>query len=141
MRSRIEAHKRGRPGSWVTMEIPTDVGRRIARQMGEAEVVVIDCLTLLISNLLDEEGDYALQEKRVSTEISELIGCVESSAAFFIVVSNEVGLGLVPASPLGRRYRDLLGVSNQLLAQHADEVYIMLAGIPLKAKPKHHERT
>jgi len=134
MRSRIEAHKRGRPSSWTTLEIPTEVGRRIAGQMGDAEVVIIDCLTLLISNLLPEGEDYNLQEQRVTAEINELIDCIKSSPASFVIVSNEVGMGLVPANPLGRRYRDLLGLSNQRLAQHADEVYIMLAGIPVEIK-------
>jgi adenosylcobinamide kinase/adenosylcobinamide-phosphate guanylyltransferase len=103
--------------------------------MGDAEVVIIDCLTLLISNLLHEGGGYVFQEQRVAREIKELIDCLESSPASFIIVSNEVGLGLVPAEPLGRRYRDLLGIAHQRLAGYADEVYIMFAGIPVKVKP------
>ena len=134
MHLRIERHKENRPKSWQTVESPTNIGQVIQEQIGDARVVVIDCLTLLISNLLTMEDDLSDAEERVDAEISGLTRCMDKSNATFIIVSNEVGMGLVPDNRLGRTYRDLLGRANQLVAQRADEVYLMLAGIPLELK-------
>jgi adenosylcobinamide kinase/adenosylcobinamide-phosphate guanylyltransferase len=134
MQTRIAEHKKSRPQSWRTLEIPTDIGKEIARQIGNAEVVVIDCLTLLVSNLLPGEPDYSEAEKRVTSEINELIAAMDRLDASFVIVSNEVGMGLVPETKLGRIYRDLLGKANQLLAQHATEVYLMVACLPVRVK-------
>ncbi len=134
MQARISQHKKVRPRSWRTLEIPLNIGKHIEKQFGDAEVVIIDCLTLLISNLLGNKLDYPQVEKQAMAEISQLIACMDRLDASFIIVSNEVGLGLVPETKLGRFYRDLLGKVNQILAQHADEVYFMVAGIPAKVK-------
>ena len=134
MRSRIEEHKKARPRTWHTLEAPVKIGERIEGQIGNADVVIIDCITMLISNLLLGEEDDRYKEEQVTTEIDQLIECIDKLEATFILVSNEVGLGLVPESRLGRFYRDLLGRANQLLAQHADEVYVMVAGIPVEVK-------
>lgn len=134
MQERISQHKRERPKGWRTLETPTSIGKQIDKHIGDAQVVLIDCLTLLISNLLADELDYPEAEKRVITEINELIACTDRLNTSFIIVSNEVGMGLVPENKLGRLYRDLLGKANQLTAQHASEVYFMAAGIPIKVK-------
>jgi adenosylcobinamide kinase/adenosylcobinamide-phosphate guanylyltransferase len=134
MQSRIAEHKKSRPKNWWTLEIPTGIGREIERQIGDAEVVLIDCLTLLISNLLHGEPDYPEAEKRMTSEINELIAAMDKLDASFVIVSNEVGMGLVPETRLGRIYRDLLGKANQLLAQHATEVYLMVACLPVRVK-------
>jgi adenosylcobinamide kinase/adenosylcobinamide-phosphate guanylyltransferase len=134
MRARIADHKKTRPESWRTLETPTDIGKRIERQGGDAQVVIIDCLTLLVSNLLGNNPDYPKAEKQVMSEINELITCMGKLNATFIIVSNEVGMGLVPETKLGRIYRDLLGKANQLIAQHTSDVYLMVAGIPIKLK-------
>ncbi|MFC2050489.1 bifunctional adenosylcobinamide kinase/adenosylcobinamide-phosphate guanylyltransferase [Chloroflexota bacterium] len=134
MQSRIAEHKKSRPESWRTLEIPTGIGREIERQIGNAEVVLIDCLTLLVSNLLRGEPDYPEAEKRVTSEINELIAAMDKLDASFVIVSNEVGMGLVPDSKLGRIYRDLLGKANQLLASQATEVYLMVACLPVRVK-------
>ncbi|MBL7061825.1 MAG: bifunctional adenosylcobinamide kinase/adenosylcobinamide-phosphate guanylyltransferase [Dehalococcoidia bacterium] len=134
MQARIAEHKKSRPKNWQTLEIPTGIGRRIERQIGDAEVVLIDCLTLLISNLLRDEPDYPEAEKRVTSEINELIAAMDKLDASFVIVSNEVGMGLVPETKLGRIYRDLLGKANQLLASHATEVYLMVACLPVRVK-------
>ena len=140
MRQRIEEHKKDRPSNWRCVEVPTGVGKRIREEIGDARVVIVDCLTLLVSNVLGQCGD---DPERVSTEfvpdrlaieIEELIGCINNSAATFILVSNEVGMGLVPESRLGRLYRDLLGKVNQILAERADRVYFMFSGMPLSVK-------
>ena len=154
MALRITEHKRTRPQNWRTLEIDIKVGQKLKEQIADAEVVLLDCLTLLVSNILTREGrgpfsspstgedegegenDEAISEaeKQVIAEIEDLIDCINKHESDFIVVSNEVGLGLVPESKLGRIYRDLLGKANQLLAQHADEVYFMVSGIPVKIK-------
>ena len=134
MHSRIEEHKKSRPRTWHTLESPVKVGERIQRQIGNADVVLVECITMLVSNLLAGEGDERGKEERLTTEIAQLIDCIDKLEATFIIVSNEVGLGLVSENRLGRLYCDLLGRTNQLLAQHADEVYVMVAGIPVKVK-------
>jgi adenosylcobinamide kinase / adenosylcobinamide-phosphate guanylyltransferase len=135
MRTRIRNHKKNRPGSWRTLEVPRQVGRALeAVKLSNCEVVIIDCITLLISNLLDDGENEIEAEKRMVKEISELIGAIKKISAHYIIVSNEVGLGLVPDNKLGRIYRDLLGKANQILAQQANEVYFLAAGIPLRIK-------
>jgi len=142
MISRIEEHKRRRPKNWRTLEIDTKVGQKLQGQIKDADVVLLDCLTLLVSNFLTKEAEApsrrqahsAEAEKQVMAEMEDLIDCINKHECNFIVVSNEVGLGLVPESKLGRIYRDLLGKANQLLAQHAGEVYFMVSGIPVKIK-------
>jgi len=134
MEARIAEHRKDRPQNWRTLEIPTGVGKGIEKQIGDAEVVLIDCLTLLISNLLGDKPDYPEAEKRVLAEINELIAVMDKLAASFVIVSNEVGMGLVPETRLGRIYRDLLGKANQLLASRATEVYLMVACLPVRVK-------
>lgn len=138
MRQRIEAHRGSRPSSWTTMEIHEDVGEILRRKSGYAQVVLVDCLSLLIANLLpqsEEDYDPTTIEARARAEVARLVAAMDELPASFIVVSNEVGMGLVPPYPLGRLYRDVLGRANQSLAQRADDVYLMVAGIPLRVKP------
>jgi adenosylcobinamide kinase/adenosylcobinamide-phosphate guanylyltransferase len=142
MRQRIEQHKRARSAAWSTLEVTTGVGSRILEKVGAAQVVIVDCITLLVNNIFrqysDQSGeriDAPLIEKGVMAEVGELIGCIDRVDASFIIVSNEVGLGLVPANRMGRLYRDLLAKANRMLAQAADEVYLMEAGLPLLIKP------
>jgi adenosylcobinamide kinase/adenosylcobinamide-phosphate guanylyltransferase len=135
MNSRIEAHKKSRPPTWKTLEAQTDVAKAISSEIGDADVVVLDCLTLLISNLRGEDSaDIETWEKRMTSELETLISLMEVTPSHFIIVSNDVSLGLVPPSTLGRAYRDILGVANQMLAKHAEEVYFMIAGIPILLK-------
>ena len=142
MRPRIENHRKSRPASWNTLEATWGLGNRIKQDGGEAEVVIIDCITLLVNNILGKHGDqtgenidFPAAEKEVNSEISQLAECIRTVDAFFILVTNEVGTGLVPANKIGRLYRDLLGRANQLLAAEVDEVYLMVAGLPLRIKP------
>ena len=140
MRQKIEKHKRERPSSWRTVEVSTGVGIKIREEIQDARVVIVDCLTLLVANVIGrccddlEQVSTELVEERFATEINELIGCIDDSRATFILVSNEVGMGLVSESRSGRLYRDLLGRGNQILAEHADHVYFMLSGLPLNLK-------
>ncbi len=134
MRERIEAHQISRPQSWRTVETSVEVGKKIRNRIGKSAVVVIDCMTLLVSNVLVRYEDDPRLEQRMQSEIEDLIRIIKESKAVFIIVSNEVGLGLVPDNRLGRLYRDFLGRANQILAQRADEVYFMAAGIPMQIK-------
>lgn len=145
MEARVKEHKLSRPQNWRTLEASVNVSERIREQIHDADVVIIDCLTLLVSNVLtrgDKESlesdqvDYAAMSDRVVAEMEGLVRCINNTNATFIVVSNEVGMGLVPPYRLGRDYRDLLGKANQLLAQQADDVYFMVAGIPWQLKGK-----
>ncbi|MFC1981663.1 bifunctional adenosylcobinamide kinase/adenosylcobinamide-phosphate guanylyltransferase [Chloroflexota bacterium] len=142
MRHRIEAHREARPSSWNTLETTTNIGGQILKQTFKARIIILDCVTLLINNIFVQHSgrngdriDALLIEKEVVAEIDELVRCIDRVEADFIIVSGEVGLGLVPADRTSRLYRDLLGKANQALAQHADEVYLMVAGIPLPVKP------
>ena len=134
MRQRIEEHKKARPATWRTLEAPIDVGKRIGQERGDAAVVVVDCIALLLNNMLSRHSGPKAIGKAVESEINGLIACFHQVEANFIVVSNEVGTGIVPADEMSRLYRDLLGKANQMLAQHADEVMMMVAGIPLRLK-------
>lgn len=134
MQARIAAHQNSRPTTWRTLETPLHVGQAIPAHSGNAQVVLVDCMTLLASNTILALGDdpaAQAAEAAVKAEVSELLSAWRQSAATFIIVSNEVGQGLVPPYPLGRLYRDLLGLANQMLAAQAQRVYWMVAGIPV----------
>jgi adenosylcobinamide kinase/adenosylcobinamide-phosphate guanylyltransferase len=138
MYARIETHKRSRSPNWKTLEAPTDVAKALRNKIGDAEVVIVDCMTLLVSNLMGTEDiDAETLENKVTAELKELIAFTRTREAHFIIVSNEVGLGVVPAYRAGRVYRDALGMANQMLARNADEVYFMVAGIPIPLKGAH----
>jgi len=142
MKRRIEEHKQERPAEWSTLEVTTHIGSHIRQKMGGAKVVVVDCITLLVNNIFSQYSDQSgeqidahLVEEKLIGEISELVECINQVDASFIIVTNEVGLGLVPANRIGRLYRDLLGRANQILAKRADEVYLMVAGLPMLIEP------
>ena len=137
MKKRIEMHRKLRPPDWTTLEANTHIGSQIIKNIGKAQTVIVDCITLLINNIFmqyDDKTDADLAEKEVVAEIKELLDCIDRSEANFIIVTNEVGLGLVPADRVSRLYRDLLGRANQMLAGYADEVYLLVAGIPVALK-------
>ncbi len=137
MQARIDMHRAKRPSGWQTRELAEDVGRQLASSPLEADVVLLDCLTVLVSNLVLkasanlDEPDATAATALVQSEIEELIRALRGSEAHWLIVSNEVGQGLVPPYPVGRVYRDLLGWANQQLAQQADEVIWLVAGIPV----------
>ena len=136
MRARIEAHRRDRPAAWRTLEAPRRAGEAIAQAEPRA-IMLVDCLTLLVSNAvlaLPESAGAQEAEKAALAEVEGLLAAYERGTASWIVISNEVGLGLVPPYPVGRAYRDALGRANQRLAAEADEVLLMVAGIPMQVK-------
>jgi len=136
MKRRIEMHRKNRPPGWRTLEATGGLGQRITPQIGAAGTVIIDCITLLVSNIFGghPDADEDTLEKAVAAEIEALLDCADRADAHLIIVTNEVGLGLVPPDPASRLYRDLLGQANQTLAARADAVYLLVAGIPVTIK-------
>lgn len=143
MRARIEAHRRERPRSWRVLEAPRGVGRLLTAEYGGEATVLVDCVTMLVSNVLltslPPSGAFGVAEAQaaleaVRREMEELLDAAERHPARYLLVSNEVGLGVVPENALARLYRDALGWANRLLAARADEVYLLVAGVPLAVK-------
>lgn len=136
MQARIEAHRLARPPTWQTLELPRNLAEVLLKLAPQPEVILLDCLSLLVSNILlaMETEPQTLVETAVQVEIESLIAAQTQLNIPLIVVSNEVGLGLVPAYPLGRIYRDILGRANQRLAAAADRVLFMVAGLPMTVK-------
>jgi adenosylcobinamide kinase/adenosylcobinamide-phosphate guanylyltransferase len=137
MSARIQKHRAERPLHWQTLEIPFELVSH-ARQI-ESEVVLLDCITLLVNNVMmqfvkDDLVDEAPFMQAVQKEIDELVTAIRESERHWLVISNETGLGLVPPYQMGRVYRDVLGWANQRLAREADEVIFMVAGIPTVIK-------
>jgi adenosyl cobinamide kinase/adenosyl cobinamide phosphate guanylyltransferase len=133
---RIAAHRQARPAAWRTVEAPRQVGPAI-QQAQPANGVVVDCLTLLVSNLLLSLGDDPAEdsaERATDLEVQGLLEAARRIPGPFIVVTNEVGLGLVPVNRLARLYRDLLGRANATLAREAEQVVLLVSGIPLELK-------
>ena len=137
MAHRIKKHKSRRPIDWETYEEPIEVRELVNRLGLEKEVILIDCLTLLTSNLLlrkEDKVEDARWQGEILVEIEKLAEVSYKVPAQVIIVSNEVGMGLVPDNPLGRVYRDILGRANSIIADKADEVFMIVSGIPLKIK-------
>jgi adenosylcobinamide kinase/adenosylcobinamide-phosphate guanylyltransferase len=132
MAERIARHKASRPATWRTVEEPMELASVLQAKAASADVIIVDCLTLWLSNLLLREGGAS--EMEVLGQVDTLLGVYEKGAASYIVVSGEVGLGLVPPYPLGRTYRDIMGWMNQKITKKADKVFLMIAGIPLELK-------
>lgn len=132
MRERIEAHRRRRPPEWRTVEAPLAMAEAVEREAGDAAAVLLDCVTLWASNLLLR--DLTGAEEELMGQLGALHDWYRGAKGSLIVVSDEVGMGLVPEYATGRAFRDLLGRANQRLAQLATEVYLMVAGIPIELK-------
>jgi adenosylcobinamide kinase/adenosylcobinamide-phosphate guanylyltransferase len=137
MRVRIATHRSERPAEWRTVEAPRLAGLGLAAVLGDVQVVVLDCLTLLVSNAVIAAGgdvDGSTAEAAAGLEVDALLAAYHQGNATWIVISNEVGMGLVPPYPLGRLYRDALGRANQQLAAAADRVLFLVAGLPWELK-------
>ena len=137
MSTRIEKHRAERPAGWETLEIPCNVALHMSQL--KSDVAILDCITLLVSNLLMQfvQNDLVDEEPfmlAVQKEVEELIAVIHEQRQNWFIISNEVGLGLVPPYQMGRVYRDALGWANQRLAREADHVMFMVAGIPMMVK-------
>ena len=130
MRARIAHHRRDRPAAFETIEEPLELCRAVTQIDVRTAVVVIDCLTLWISNLMAAgRGDEA-----ILADADRLAAVLRAAPFHTFVVSDEVGSGIVPMDPLGRRFRDLLGWTNQAIGRVADQILLMVAGHPLRVK-------
>lgn len=130
MRRRIRMHRKKRPAHWQTFEAYQDPAALLGRIGDSFECIIVDCLTLLVSNLLLD----GCREKAILKKIGALLCALRKKRAVSVLVSNEVGSGIVPANELSRDFRDVAGKVNQMAARRADQAFFMVAGLPLKLK-------
>jgi adenosylcobinamide kinase/adenosylcobinamide-phosphate guanylyltransferase len=128
MRQRISHHRRQRPAHWRTIEHPADPAKAITQLNGKSEGLILDCLTMYVSQFLVAGRSDAM----IQQHVRRLCHAIRCASYPVIVVTNEVGSGVVPEFPMGRRFRDLAGLANQTAAACADEVYFLVAGIPMR---------
>lgn len=138
MAQRVAAHRSRRPAEWETIEEPVAVAKHLEERGQKDTVFLIDCLTLFITNLFLEEGLQAVsvseRQEAILAEVEKLAKTAREIQGTVIVVTNEIGMGVVPESSLGREFRDLAGKANQIMARYAQEVYFTLLGIPIELK-------
>lgn len=144
MRDRIKKHREGRPAHWNTREMHRDFARLgLDSELNEASAVLLDCVTVMVTNLMVESGldfdccpheDIDRLEEEIRLQVDEMLGTLSGTGKNVIVVTNEVGMGLVPAYRMGNIFRDIAGRINQSIAEKADEVYFMVSGISMKIK-------
>jgi adenosylcobinamide kinase / adenosylcobinamide-phosphate guanylyltransferase len=130
MVARIEHHRLRRGSSWDTFEEPLAVSELVRKLKGRYQVLLLDCLTLWLSNVMAREE----RDEDIHVRIRDLTAALREFEGAVLAVSNEVGLGIVPDNPLARRFRDLAGFLNQEVARASDEAYFLAAGIPMKIK-------
>ena len=131
MAERIKQHQQVRGVRWLVLEEPVDLASKIPAAAVSCSAILIDCLTLWLSNLLERHGE---DDAVIERDAEALIMALKSLDASVYIVSNEVGSGIVPENPLARRFRDFAGKMNQLFAEAADEAWLVVSGLPLKLK-------
>lgn len=131
MEQRIAEHRKRRGGEWTTVEEPIEISRELLRHRGGVDCALVDCLTLWLSNLLLRQD-----KSPVTKKIDELIDTLKLLDFHVFFVTNEVGSAIVPDNPLARQFRDVVGWTNQGVAQVADEVVLMVAGLPVSVKQR-----
>lgn len=142
MASRVRRHQESRPAHWRTWEGYRDLGTVIAEKTAADEAVILECVTTLIANLLFEQAgdtppeqmDFSAIEDAIQPQIDALIDACTHSAAPIYLVTNELGMGIVPENRLARHFRDIAGRVNQRLAAAAESVYLVVSGIEVKIK-------
>jgi adenosylcobinamide kinase/adenosylcobinamide-phosphate guanylyltransferase len=140
MRAKIERHRADRPAGWATVEEPLELARVLTEQGAEYDLAIVDCLTLFVANLLHAENEEQ-NEAILDRQTTALCAALAAAPCDVVLVSNEVGSGVVPAYALGRRFRDALGELNQRVAEAADDVLLLVAGLPLALKGEVAART
>lgn len=143
MKDRVKKHKESRPQNWNTYEIYKDIYSIIKEISNKHKTVILDCVTLLVNNLMftyDMDIDKANQEeineleKYIKDQVKKLIEEIKKTNLYFVVVTNELGMAVVPDNKLSRVYTDIVGRINQQIASQSDEVYFVVSGIPMKIK-------
>lgn len=130
MKKRVALHRQKRPSSWKTREVKKELLSVLKKETKSDTVIIIDCLTLFISSFLMEKT----RENIIKNEVKKIVKVVNKGRATVIVISNELGSGLVPENKLGRDFRDIVGFCNQIIAAGAGEVYFVASGIPIQIK-------
>lgn len=130
MKLRIKLHQKSRPSDWQTFEEPYDILKVLKKIADKFDCIIIDCLTLWVSNLMLSK----VKNNSIENNITKIIAQLKKTKSISILVSNEVGLGIVPVNRLARNFRDIAGSVNRIVALQADEVVFMVSGIPLKIK-------
>lgn len=144
MERRIAHHRAQRPAAWETLEAFSDLERKLSEKNHFYDGILLDCITVMLTNLLFHHPDFDEEqsserfwtnfEKEARLALQKLLHGARLRSDTFILVTNEIGMGLVPETALSRQFRDLAGRINQMLAAEADEVYLLVSGIPLKIK-------
>lgn len=134
MLKRIQKHRDSRPANWQTIEAPLEIDKAIANINSEADVILIDCITIYITNLLLKGPETEEKEENIIDAINRLCIVCKEIPSHVIIVSNEVGCGIVPDNPLSRKFRDIAGNANQIIAREADNVFLVTSGIEMKIK-------
>lgn len=143
MKSRIAQHVNQRPSEWTTYEQAMDVHEIIPEVTRDHQVVLLDCMTVLLSNYILKKAhlidgmnadEIMVMEGEIQEAVTQLLKAIEATDATFYLVTNEVGSGIVPENKLARVFRDIAGRCNQHLSSHSDQVYFVVSGIPLRIK-------
>lgn len=141
MKDRVKKHRESRPKAWETLECYSDVAAHI-REKGRKHIF-LDCMTIMVTNLMfhyetgwDNIGQERIDEieKNIGSQVEAIISCVRDMDVNITIVTNEIGMGIVPEGRLSRIFRDIAGRINQMIAREADEVYMVVSGIPVKIK-------
>jgi adenosylcobinamide kinase/adenosylcobinamide-phosphate guanylyltransferase len=130
MKQRVKKHKENRSKIWKVIEEPINVIKVLKKEDKKGKVILLDCLTLLITNWLMKK----YKENSIEKKIKEIAEFCKNCSSSVVIISNEVGMGIVPKNKLSRLFRDIQGKSNQILAKYADNVYFMVAGLPMRLK-------
>ncbi|HBI92794.1 MAG TPA: bifunctional adenosylcobinamide kinase/adenosylcobinamide-phosphate guanylyltransferase [Terrisporobacter glycolicus] len=143
MKNRVKKHQESRPRSWKTYEIYKDIYSIVEELNKNHDTVIMDCVTLMVNNLMFTHGievDEATSEELnelenyIREQITKLLEAVKKTNLYFVIVTNEIGMGIVPENKLSRIYGDFVGRANQLIASYSNEVYFVVSGIPMKVK-------
>ena len=143
MKDRVKKHQESRPKEWKTYEIYKDIYSIVEELDKTHDTVIMDCVTLMVNNLMftygievDEATSKELNELEnyIKDQITKLLEAVKQTNLYFVIVTNEVGMGIVPENKLSRIYGDFVGRANQLISKYSDEVYFVVSGIPMKVK-------
>jgi len=129
MKERIKKHQQQRPKEWITIEEEIDLGS-VLRKISKDKLIIIDCITLWVSNLFF----HNFNEKEILKIVNDLISIIKRKGLSVIIVSNEVGWGIIPNNKIARNFRDIMGIIHQKISESSNEIYLLVSGIPIKLK-------